>query len=180
MLAEEECQHHAKKLIQKTALRQVIQPYQLTLHADNGSSMTSGAVAKLLEYIGITKSHNRPYISNDNPFSESQFKTLKYCPSFPERFDHFEQAEQFCENFFYWYNTVRFHSGIHYLTPETVHYHMENQIPEKRYKDLMDAYQKNPTRFNNKMPTQKFLQPVYINLPQIIEINDGQCGAVMA
>lgn len=180
MLAEKECQHLAKNLIQTSALRQGIQPGMLTLHADNGPSMTSGTVAQLLEHIGIAKSHNRPYTSNDNPFSESQFKTLKYCSTFPERFEHFEQAEQFCQSFFQRYNTMHFHSGVHYLTPEVVHYQRDQEVLEKRFNRLMQAYYENPCRFNNKKPTRKILQPVYINPPQTVEISSGQKGVAMA
>ncbi len=176
MLAEKECQFLAKKLIQKTALLQGIQPGQLTLHADNGPSMISGTVGDLLLHIGVSKSHNRPYTSNDNPFSESQFKTLKYCPSFPTRFEHVEQAEKFCQDFFQWYNAKHFHSGIHYLTPQTVHYQCADPVLESRYKTLITAFKQNPGRFNHKMPQKKMLQPVYINPPNTVEINSKTAG----
>ena len=120
MIADAESKERARKLIQKTALKQKIQPNQLTLHADNGPSMKSHTVAQLLEHLGIIKTHNRPYTSNDNPFSESQFKTLKYCPEFPGRFDTLQDAEQFCKTFFNWYNREHYHSGIAWLTPESV------------------------------------------------------------
>jgi transposase InsO family protein len=180
MLAEKECQHLAKKLIHTSALRQGIKPGQLTLHADNGPSMTSGTVAQLLEHIGVIKTHNRPYTSNDNPFSESQFKTLKYCPTFPKRFEYFEQAESFCPTFFHGHNSQHYHSGIHYLTPETVHFGKGKQVLEKRFQTLTKVFQQNPARFNNKKPQKKMFQPVYINPPQIVEINAGQNEGIMA
>lgn len=171
MLAEKECQYLARTLIQKTALRQGIQPNQLTLHADNGASMTSGTVAQLLDHIGIVKSHNRPYTSNDNPFSESQFKTLKYCPEFPKRFNDFKHAESFCQQFFAWYNTQHYHSGIAYITPETTHYGKAEEALEKRYQAMVAAFKANPARFNNRAPVKKTLSPVYINPPYVVEIS---------
>lgn len=174
MLAEKECQHLARRLIQKTALRQGIQPGQLTLHADNGASMRSGTVAELLEYIGVTKSHNRPYVSNDNPFSESQFKTLKYCPQFPTRFNNLNAAEIFCQQFFEWYNHQHYHSGIHYLKPHDVHYDRHQAILEKRHHTLLQAFYENPVKFNNRIPQIKVLKPVYINPPKTVHITDRQ------
>lgn len=181
LIADRECQHLARQLIQTSALRQGIQPGQLTLHADNGPSMTSGTVNQLLGHLGITPSHNRPYTSNDNPFSESQFKTMKYCPAFPERFETIKQAEAFAQDFFdQWYNRVHYHSGIHYLTPEIVHYGKAEGILEQRHQTLMAAYSKHPERFNNRMPTIKKLNPVYINPPQTVAINDLQFEKIMA
>lgn len=174
LLSDNECQFLAKKLIQSSALKQGIQRGQLTLHADNGPSMTSGTVAQLLEHLGVIKSHNRPYTSNDNPFSESNFKTLKYCPQFPKRFDSFEQAEIFCQQFFLWYNSKHYHSGIAYLTPATVHFRQDNSSLEKRHQTLMQAYHDHPERFNFKQPKKKILTPVYINPPQTVQINAGQ------
>ena len=173
MLAEKECKHFARKLIQTTALKQGIQRGQLTLHSDNGSSMRSGTVSELLEYIGIIKSHNRPYTSNDNPFSESQFKTLKYCPQFPERFENIKTAEAFCQRFFDWYNCKHYHSGIQYLRPHDVHYGNAKAVLKRRHNTLLDAYYANPLRFNNKVPKERVLMPVYINPPNIVEIQDG-------
>jgi len=112
----------AERLIADTAAKQQIAPEQLTLHADRGTSMTSKPVAFLLADLGITKTHSRPHVSNDNPYSESQFKTLKYRPDFPARFASMEEARAFCQQFFPWYNTAHRHSGIGLLTPEAVHY----------------------------------------------------------
>lgn len=167
MIADRECQHLARQLIQKSTLKQGIQPGQLTIHSDNGPSMTSNTVSQLLEKIGVLKTHNRPYTSNDNPFSESQFKTLKYCPQFPERFESIKHAEHFCQKFFPWYNNVHYHSGILFLKPASVHYGQAEDILKNRHHVLLDAFVKNPSRFNHKMPTLKKLKPVYINPPEI-------------
>jgi putative transposase len=116
--------------------------------------------------------HNRPYTSDDNPFSESQFKTLKYCPDFPGEFPDINAAEAFSQKFFSWYNKDHYHSGIAWLTPESVHYGHAADVLEKRYQAMLRAYIKNPIRFNNKLPKQKQLAPaVYINPPQAVEIN---------
>jgi putative transposase len=166
MIADRECQHLAKTLIQKTTLKHGIQPGQLTIHSDNGPSMTSHTVSQLLEYLGVLKTHNRPYTSNDNPFSESHFKTLKYCPQFPERFESIQQAEIFCQDFFNWYNYEHYHSGILFLKPSTVHFEQADIILKNRHNVLLQTYEKNPTRFNNKIPALKKLKPVYINPPK--------------
>jgi transposase InsO family protein len=167
MIADRECQHLAKELIQSATLTQGIQPGQLTIHSDNGPSMTSHTVSQLLEKIGVLKTHNRPYTSNDNPFSESQFKTLKYCPQFPERFETIKYAEQFCQDFFSWYNNVHYHSGILFLRPSCVHYEQAEDILKYRHQVLLHAFEENPSRFNHKMPRLKKLKPVYINPPKI-------------
>ena len=166
LIADRECQLLARDLIQQTALKHGIPPGQLTIHSDNGPSMTSHTVAELLEQLGVLKTHNRPYTSNDNPFSESHFKTMKYCPQFPNRFESIEQAEKFCQEFFAWYNQVHYHSGILWLTPQSVHYGQADEILKKRHQVLLNAYEANPTRFNNRMPTQKKLKPVFINPPK--------------
>lgn len=166
MIADRECQHLAKTLIEKTTLKYGIQPGQLTIHSDNGPSMTSQTVSQLLDKIGVLKTHNRPYTSNDNPFSESHFKTLKYCPTFPERFESIQQAEKFCRKFFNWYNNEHYHSGILFLKPTTVHFGQADEILKKRHHVLLQAYEKNPARFNKKTPLLKKLKPVYINPPK--------------
>ena len=117
MVAHRESAPLAEKLIRNTCARQGIVPGQLTIHADRGSSMTSKPVALLLADLGVIKSHSRPYVSDDNPFSESQFKTLKYRPQFPDRFGSLVDARAFCQGFFPWYNTEHRHSGIGLLTP---------------------------------------------------------------
>jgi putative transposase len=172
LIADCESKELARKLIQKTALKQGIQPGQLTLHSDNGPSMKSHTVSALLDILGITKTHNRPYVSDDNPFSESQFKTLKYCPNFPGKFNEINEAEKFCQKFFSWYNKNHYHSGIEWLTPESVHLDQGNKILKNRHQVLLEAYLKNPIRFKNKPPKLKKLSPaVYINPPRVIQIN---------
>lgn len=180
MIADRECQLLARELIQKTTLKQSIQAQQLTIHSDNGPSMTSHTVAQLLEHLGILKTHNRPYTSNDNPFSESHFKTLKYCPEFPSRFESIEQAEDFCRKFFNYYNEQHYHSGIHWLTPEAVHHGKADDILQKRHLVLLNAYNDNPARFNGREPKQRYLQPVYINPPEENKNFDLQEGKIMA
>lgn len=180
LIADRESKMLARQLIQETALKQGIKPYQLTLHADNGPSMTSHTVAQLLEHLGIIKTHNRPYTSDDNPFSESQFKTLKYCPQFPGQFASLKNAEMFSRQFFNWYNKEHYHSGIAWLTPESVHYGQAQEILQQRYQTMMQAYMKNPRRFNNKPPKLQTLSPaVYINPPQKILISSLQKEAAM-
>jgi transposase InsO family protein len=178
LIADCESKELARELIQKTALKQGIQPHQLTLHSDNGPCMTSHTVSQLLEYLSIIKTHSRPYTSDDNPFSESQFKTMKYCPEFPGQFEDIVGAEKFSQTFFPWYNKEHYHSGISWLTPESVHLGYADAILDKRYEALLKAYLKNPTRFNNKLPKRKQLAPaVYINPPQIVKINlENNCG----
>ena len=181
MIADCESQALASRLIQQTALKQVIQPHQLTLHADRGASMTSHSVAQLLEFLGITKTHSRPYTSDDNPFSEAQFKTFKYHPGFPVRFAAIGASETFCQKYFKWYNHEHYHSGILWLTPQSVHYGYADTILKNRHDVLMQAYQRNPIRFNNQAPELKQLpNAVYINPPQSIEINSGQLEEILA
>lgn len=124
-----------------------------------------------LSDLGITKSLSRPYVSNDNPFSESHFKTLKYRPDFPHRFYSLQKARKFCRSFFDWYNQLHYHSCIGYLTPESVHYGFADEILENRYKVLIEAYQNNPGRFRYKLPKLKKLpKSVWINKLDNFEI----------
>src|SRR5512139_2343239 len=122
MVAHREHAELAERLIAETIAKQEIPADQLTLHADRGSSMTSKPVAFLLADLGVTKTHSRPHVSNDNPFSEAGFKTLKYRPDFPERFGSIEDARGFCIDFFRWYNEEHHHSGLELLTPSDVHH----------------------------------------------------------
>ncbi len=152
MVAHRESATLAKRLIEKTCTKQQISKKQLTLHADRGSSMKSKLVAHLLADLGVTKTHNRPHVSNDNPYSESQFKTLKYSPGFPERFGSIQDAREFCQRFFLWYNRVHKHSGIGLMTPEQVHYGQAQQILELRAVVLESAFKEHTKRFKGKMP----------------------------
>jgi putative transposase len=156
----------AKRLIAESSIKQGIVPGQLTVHADRGSSMKSKAVAHLLGDLGITKTHSRPHVSNDNPYSESQFKTLKYCPEFPDRFGCIQDAREFCRLFFNWYNKEHRHSGIALMTPEQVHYGKSKIIFDFRAQVLKQAFLKNPIRFKGKLPNPLSLpKAVWINKP---------------
>jgi len=166
MVAGRESAELARRLIKKTAERQGVEETQLTLHADRGSSMRSKAVALLLSDLGITKTHSRPHVSNDNPFSEAQFKTLKYRPNFPDRFSSIEEARAFCQNFFAWYNEQHRHSGIGLLTPYDVHYGLAGRKTRERARVLMAAYEANPERFPRGLPQPPEVPAaVWINKP---------------
>lgn len=167
MVAYKESAALAEDLIGETCLKQEIIKGQLTIHADNGSSMTAATVGQLLMDLGVNKTHSRPYTSNDNPFSESAFKTLKYRPDFPEKFMSIEDARTFCKNFFNWYNNEHHHSGIGMLTPVSVHYNSYQKILEKRLIVLADAYMQHPERFVRGIPDVKQVpENVWINKPE--------------
>lgn len=167
MVAHCEQKALAKRLIEDSCRKQHIEPGQLTLHADRGSSMKSKVVAHLLADLGVTKTHSRPHVSNDNPYSEAQFKTLKYCPKFPERFGSIQDSRSFCQEFFSWYNKEHRHSGISLLTPEQVHYGLEKEILQHRAQVLASAFEKHPNRFKHKLPVPDSLpQAVWINPPE--------------
>src|SRR5207253_3853254 len=173
MLAYRESAELAKRLIEQTIEREKIEPESLTLHADRGASMTSQPVAFLLAGLGVTKSHSRPYVSNDNPYSESQFKTMKYRPEFPERFGCYQDADRFCTEFFPWYNHVHHHSGVAYLTPYEVHYGMAQARCEQRAEVLKEAFEKNPQRFVRGLPQPAPLPTAaWINKPKPILLAD--------
>ncbi len=143
----------AEALIAQACEQQQITRGQLTVHADRGSSMTSKPVAMLLADLGVTKTHSRPYTSTDNPYSEAQFKTLKYRPGFPARFDSIEHARAFCREFFGWYNGRHRHSGIGLMTPATVHHGRAEQTHAERARVLDAAYAATPERFIRRAPT---------------------------
>jgi len=158
----------AKQLIGETCSKQNIQKEQLTIHADRGSSMKSKPVAFLMADLGITKTHSRPHTSDDNPFSEAQFKTLKYRPDFPDRFGCIEDARQFCRAFFPWYNNEHKHTGINLLSPRNVHHGEAESIVASRQIVLNTAYALHPERFVSKMPEHKPMQQaVWINPPKL-------------
>jgi len=152
MVADRESAELARRFIAETCHKQQIGPDQLTLHADRGTSMRSKPVALLLADLGVTKTHSRPHVSDDNPFSESQFKTLKYRPEFPERFGSIQDARGFCQVFFPWYNAEHHHSGIGLLTPEVLHYGRADAVNAQRQAVLSEAYQRNPERFVRTHP----------------------------
>lgn len=167
MLAQRECSQLAARLIRETCDKQDVQPHQLTIHSDRGPAMKSQTVAQLLAALGVAKSHSRPSISNDNPFSESQFKTFKYQPDFPQRFASYHEALAYCTDFFHWYNNHHYHSGLSMLTPASVHYGHDRQVIQHRRQTLQQAYLLHPERFVNGLPTQKQApHAVWINPPQ--------------
>jgi putative transposase len=167
MVAHRESEILAERLIRLTCQKQQIQLQQLTLHADRGSSMRSKTVALLLSDLGITKSHSRPHVSNDNPFSEAQFKTLKYQPQFPKQFGSIEDARTFCHPFFDWYNHDHHHSGIGWLTPAMLHYGQAEHVVQQRQQVLLAAYLAHPERFVQGQPSPPSVPTeVWINPPQ--------------
>jgi transposase InsO family protein len=142
-----------KALFDDAITKHRVPPGQLTLHADRGGPMKAKATALLLSDLGVTRSHNRPYTSNDNPFSESHFKTLKYQPRFPKCFGCVEDARSFCRAFFDWYNQQHHHVGIGLMTPDQVHYGQADAVHAARQATLDRAYAESPARFVNKVPT---------------------------
>jgi putative transposase len=166
MVAHRESAALAQQLIEHTCTRERIRRDQLTIHADRGSSMTSKPVAFLLADLGVTKTHSRPHVSNDNPFSEAQFKTLKYRPDFPARFGSLHDARQHCGDFFRWYNEAHHHAGIHMLTPLDVHTGKAAQRLAERDMVRQRAFQAHPERFVRGAP--RAITPphdVWINKP---------------
>jgi putative transposase len=157
----------AEKLIAATCAKQGISRGQLTLHADRGSSMTSRPVAFLLADLGVTQSHSRPHVSNDNPFSEAQFKTFKYRPGFPRAFTSIEAARAHCQAFFTWYNHDHRHSGIGLHTPSDLHHGHAPAIRRARAATLTAAYTAHPERFTARPPQPPQIPPTtWINPPQ--------------
>lgn len=167
LLAERESAALAERLIAASCERQKIQPGQLTVHADRGAAMTSKPVALLLADLGVTKTHSRPHVSNDNPFSESQFKTMKYRPGFPDRFGSLEHGRSFCGDFFPWYNTEHHHVGLGLFTPHDVHHGLAETKRERRALVLAEAFEKHPVRFpNGRTQPRTVPSAVWINPPK--------------
>lgn len=156
----------AQRLIAQTCARQGIAQGQLTVHADRGPSMIAKSVAVLLADLGVSKTHSRPHVSNDNPYSESQFKTLKYYPEFPDRFGCLQDARGFLLDFFHWYNTMHHHSSLGWLTPGDVHHGLAEQRFTERTAALRKAFDATPERFVRGVPTPPALpRAVWINKP---------------
>jgi putative transposase len=167
MLARAENAKLAEVFLADTVRKQGIEPGQLTLHSDRGSPMTAKPVAFLLADLGVTKSFSRPHVSNDNPYSESGFRTLKYRPEFPDRFGSYEDAHSFCARFFGWYNDDHRHSGIGFHTPADVHYGRAAAVRDQRAVVLDAAYAEHPERFVRKAPEPPKLPTVaWINEPK--------------
>ena len=173
MIAPAESAVLAERLIGETCAKQNIGRDQLTLHADRGSSMKSKPVALLLSDLGITKTHSRPHTSDDNPYSEAQFKTLKYRPDFPERFGSIEDSRSFCRDFFPWYNKEHRHTGIGLLTPEALHYGLAKAIQAARGEILRTAYESHPERFVKKIPVPPSVpEAAWINKPNLMPVSE--------
>jgi putative transposase len=167
MVAHGEGARLAERLIEQTCTKQNIQPGQLTIHADRGPAMTSKTVALLFSDLDILRSHSRPYVSDDNPFSESHFRTLKYRPEFPDRFGSLEHARQVCRTLFDWYNSEHHHSGLAFLTPATVHHGRADEVLDARHHVRLAAYAAHPERFVNGPPQRQCLPgAVWINPPE--------------
>ncbi len=168
MVAPGESAELAEAFLSRAAAGQDVRPGTLNIHADRGTSMTSKGVAELLADLGIARTHSRPHVSNDNPFSESAFKTLKYCPAFPERFGSIADARAFCEQFFSYYNHEHRHSGIGLHTAASVHYGTATEVRAQRAVTLDAAYAANPGRFRHRRPSPPKLPTVaWINKPTI-------------
>ena len=164
---ESESEKHARRLIAAACRRHGVDREQLIIHADRGSPMIAGTVAELLNELGVGKSHSRPRVSNDNPFSESHFKTLKYRPDYPTRFDSITAARTWCRKFFHWYNEVHYHSGIGYLRPADLHAGNHTTIVEHRQTVLDAAAHAHPERFTRRPTPAQVPTRAWINRPVI-------------
>ena len=172
MVADGESAVLAKQFIAETCARQGIEKGRLTIHADRGSSMTSKPVAFLMADLGVTKTHSRPHVSDDNPYSESHFKTMKYRPDFPERFGSIEDARSFSRRFVDWYNNEHRHSGLGLLSPSVVHHGLPAQTVETRAGVLDSAYLAHPERFVHRPPQPPPLpKEAWINKPKTPDNN---------
>ena len=166
MVAAQERAPLAERLIAATCQKQAIAPHQLTIHADRGAPMRSKLVTELLTDLGVAGSYSRPRVSNDNPFSEPQFRTFKYRPAFPDRFGSIQDARAICRTLFAWYNDAHHHSGLRYLTPADVHYGRAAAILEVRHRTRLAAYAAHPERFVQGPPQRDTLpSAVWINPP---------------
>ncbi len=179
MIADREKDALAEALIDETCLKQEIVPGTLTLHSDRGGSMTAKLVAHLLADLGITRSLGRPHVSNDNPYSESAFKTLKYRPEIPQRFYSLAEAEAIFAPLFRWYNQEHRHSGIAMLTPYQAHYGEDKMVLKHRTMILSQAYDKHPERFVKGCPQVKRMpQQVWINKPILIDNSEKEVSLI--
>jgi putative transposase len=174
LLAQHENASLAQRLIRETCLRQGVEPGQLVLHADRGAPMTSKTLSQMLADLGVEKTHSRPHVSDDNPFSESQFKTLKYSPGFPERFGSPEHAHGVIRPLFRWYNHEHPHGALCHLTPAVVHYGRAGLALDERHRVQLAAYHQHPERFVGGPPKIQRLPPaVWINPPKPATLQDA-------
>jgi putative transposase len=166
-VAEQESADLARQFVQLTHRKQTISAGPLTLHSDRGAPMRAKPLAQLLADLGVTRSHSRPYTSNDNPYSEAQFKTMKYRPDYPEHFDSPEHARQWARLFFHWYNHDHHHVGLGLMTPAVVHYGRAEAVQAQRQQVLTAAYTRHPERFVKGPPLAPTApRAVWINPPQ--------------
>ena len=180
LLADRECQELAERLLAETIEKQKVRSGELTVHADRGGPMKSASVAKLLERLGVKRSHSRPHVSNDNPYSEAAFRTLKYSAGFPARFADEAEAAAFCQGYFAWYNKKHHHTGIALLTPEQVHYGEAPRVLAHRQAVLDAAFAAHPERFGGRRPSAgKLPERVWINAPSVsVQSSDVASGDV--
>jgi putative transposase len=172
LVAPQESEELGRQLIAAAYAHQGIAPGQLTVHADRGGPMKAKTMAQMLSDLGVTKSHARPHTSNDNPFSEAQFKTMKYRPDFPDRFGSIQDAREWCRAFFRWYNHQHHHSGLALMRPVTVHHGRAQEVSSQRQQVLSQAYARHPERFVRGAPTAPQLPiAVWINPPAAREAN---------
>jgi putative transposase len=175
MVAESESAELSRRLIEESCLKQGIQEGQLTIHADRGSPMVSKTLALLLVDLGIEKTHSRPRVSNDNPYSEAQFKTVKYRPGFPDRFGSVQHTRDFCRELLTWYNEEHHHSGLSLLTPVVVHHGRADEVLDARHRTRLAAYAERPERFVSGPPRRECLpRAVWINRPENTTHQDAQ------
>lgn len=174
LVADRESGELAKKLILESCTRQEIEPGQLTIHQDRGTAMTSKTLAQTYATLGVTKSFSRPHVSDDNPFSEAQFKTLKYRPDFPARFDDQSHAERHCKDFFAWYNHEHHHVALGLMTPHDIHHDLAREKWRRRADALAAAFADHPERFPHGIPMPPPLPTAaYINKPTLINVNSN-------
>jgi putative transposase len=186
LIAQQESEALARQLISESCRTQQVEQGQLTLHADRGAPMIAKTMEQMLDDLGVGKSHSRPHTSNDNPFSEAQFKTMKYRPDYPERFGSIEDARMWARIFIDWYNHEHRHTGLALMAPATVHYDLATQVTEKRQQVLQAAYAQHPERFVKGVPIPPQLpEAVWINPPlnsgdRIMTETDTQTEAMPA
>ena len=179
MIAPRESSVLAKELIQTSSQRQGIDQDGLVLHSDRGPSMTSKTVAQLLVDLGVEKSHSRPHVSNDNPYSEAQFKTMKYRGDYPDRFGSIEDARSWARGFFPWYNQEHHHTGLALMPPSVVHYGQAEAVRQARGEVLSVAYQAHPERFVRGLPqVPQVPDAVWINKPEGSSCPED-CGEIL-
>jgi putative transposase len=181
LLAERESEELARHLIAESCRKEQIGKAQLTLHADRGSPMIAKSMAQLLGDLGVAKSHSRPHTSDDNPYSEAQFKTMKYRPDYPERFGSLQEGNHWARHFFDWYNHEHRHTGLALMTPAMVHSGVAEQVTQKRQQVLQAAYARHPQRFVNGVPVSPPLpDAVWINPPVSTPTLAAQTEAIPA